>query len=265
VVSRAFQILSDTDKKSKYDKFGGDPDNRFSSAGASASPFSGFSQRGAPGRGGAMFEEEISPEELFRQFFGGGGGGFGGMGGGGFGGPGFVFNMGGGPGIRIHQFGGNRPRRRPHNHAQQDQGPTGLGETIRNLLPIILLFLLPLLSSIFSGSGTQGPSIFMGAQPKAPYTLAHTSSRLNVAYWVNPADVTEFTSNSWKELDKVAEGRYVGELNAHCEMEQNQRQRMFNEAQGFFFTDFAKIDQAKRMEMPNCKKLGSLPGYRGFL
>jgi DnaJ family protein B protein 12 len=28
-----------------------------------------------------MFEEEISPEELFRQFFGGG------MGGGGFGGP----------------------------------------------------------------------------------------------------------------------------------------------------------------------------------
>jgi DnaJ family protein B protein 12 len=35
-----------------------------------------------------MFEEELTPEELFRQFFGGGGGAFGGgpFGGGGFGG-----------------------------------------------------------------------------------------------------------------------------------------------------------------------------------
>lgn len=82
MVSRAFQILSDPDKKKRYDQFGGDPDNRFGGASAaSASPFSGFArspsgfgQRG----GGSMFEEEISPEELFRQFFGGGlGGGFG--------------------------------------------------------------------------------------------------------------------------------------------------------------------------------------------
>jgi len=80
VVSRAFQVLSDPDKKSKFDKFGQDPDNRFAgnaSAAGGASPFSGFR---SPGGGrGPMFEEEISPEELFRQFFGGGG--FGGGGG----------------------------------------------------------------------------------------------------------------------------------------------------------------------------------------
>jgi curved DNA-binding protein CbpA len=79
VVSRAFQILSDADKKSRYDKFGGDPDNRFSSSGSAgpgASPFSGFAR--TPGRG-PMYEDEISPEELFNRFFGGGGlgGGFG--------------------------------------------------------------------------------------------------------------------------------------------------------------------------------------------
>jgi DnaJ homolog subfamily B member 12 len=79
VVSRAFQVLSDQDKKSKFDKFGQDPDSRFAgnAASAGASPFSGFRSPGA-GRG-PMFEEEISPEELFRQFFGGGG--FGGGGG----------------------------------------------------------------------------------------------------------------------------------------------------------------------------------------
>jgi DnaJ family protein B protein 12 len=91
VVSRAFQILSDADKKSQFDKFGHDPDNRFASAQSTASASSPFGfaspQAGARG-GGPMFEEEISPEELFRQFFGGGlGGGFGGgFGGGGFGG-----------------------------------------------------------------------------------------------------------------------------------------------------------------------------------
>lgn len=80
MVSRAFQILSDADKKSKFDKFGGDPDNRFgASSAASQSPFSGFSRAPGSARQGPMWEEEISPEEMFNRFFGGGmGGGFGG-------------------------------------------------------------------------------------------------------------------------------------------------------------------------------------------
>lgn len=80
VVSRAFQVLSDPDKKSKYDKFGGDPDSRFTpSAGPSGgSPFGGFGGGGFPRSGGGpAFDEEISPEELFNRFFNGGfGGGF---------------------------------------------------------------------------------------------------------------------------------------------------------------------------------------------
>lgn len=74
VVSRAFQILSDPDKKAKFDRFGGDPDNRFSSPPSASSPFSGFARSPSEGRG-PMFEDEISPEELFNRFFGGGMGG----------------------------------------------------------------------------------------------------------------------------------------------------------------------------------------------
>jgi DnaJ family protein B protein 12 len=78
VVSRAFQVLSDPDKKAKFDRFGGDPDNRFpgaSSSGGGASPFSNFARSSGGGgrQGGPMFEEEMSPEEMFRQFFGGAG------------------------------------------------------------------------------------------------------------------------------------------------------------------------------------------------
>ena len=82
MVSRAFGVLSDKEKKAKFDRFGGDPDSRFGGGAPQQSPFSGFS-RGAPssrasgggGGGGSMWEEEISPEEMFNRFFGGGGGG----------------------------------------------------------------------------------------------------------------------------------------------------------------------------------------------
>lgn len=213
-----------------------------------------------------MFEEEISPEELFRQFFGGGmggfGGPFGGMGGmGGMGGPGFVFNVGGGPGVRVHQFGGGNPRRRPHNH--ENVGPTSPVETLRSLLPLLLLFILPLLSSLFSGSGSSGPSLrFDAAVP--PHTQPHTSSNLGVDYFVNPADVHSYNARQWKDLDSVAEKKYIGQLNVECEWETNRRQRLANEAQGFFFTDQIKMDKARRMEMPNCRRLNELTRGRGW-
>lgn len=95
MVSRAFGVLGDKEKREKFDRFGTDPDSRFESARAQAqNPFSGGGfgggrPAGAGSGGGNMWEDEISPEEMFQRFFsggfGGGGGPFGG-GGGGFGG-----------------------------------------------------------------------------------------------------------------------------------------------------------------------------------
>lgn len=73
MVSRAFQILSDPEKKSRHDKFGGDPESRFPSGPPpTSSSFSGFSGFPRNQGYGPMFEDEISPEELFSRFFGGG-------------------------------------------------------------------------------------------------------------------------------------------------------------------------------------------------
>ncbi|KAI9714404.1 MAG: hypothetical protein M1820_000365 [Bogoriella megaspora] len=271
MVSRAFQILSDVDKRKKYDQFGGDPESRFgSSAGPSASPFSGFARaNGTPGRGGPMFEEDISPEELFRQFFGGGmaGGGFGGPFGGGLfdTGPGFVFNLNGntfgGPGVRVRQFGGGRPQRRPHNHEDNGPPPSFL-QTIAGLLPLLLLFLLPLLSSIFSGSGSSysGPKIAFHSTP--PYTLSRSSHNLKIPYFVNPADTTEYTSSKWRALDRTAESRYMGILRDECEIEAAQRDRLVQEAQGFFWQDSEKMAKARSMELKSCRRLNELS--RGY-
>lgn len=88
MVSRAFGVLGDKDKRDKFDRFGTDPDSRFASAQAQ-NPFSGFASRqasgGMGGGGQGWAEEQMSPEEMFARFFGGGGGG-GGFGGGPFGG-----------------------------------------------------------------------------------------------------------------------------------------------------------------------------------
>ncbi|KAL1648663.1 Chaperone protein dnaJ [Didymella pomorum] len=256
LVSKAFQVLSDPDKKSKFDQFGGDPDARFNpaAAGAGGSPFSGFA-----GQRGGGFQEEMTPEELFRQFFGGG---FGAPFGGFDTGPGFVFNLGGGPGVRVHQFGGGRPRRRPGTAQPPGREETpGLGNALGNLLPLLFLFVLPLLSSLFSGgSSSSGPSFAF--TPQREFTCMHKSQGpFGVNYYVANSVCQEYGSNPrdkrWKALDKQVENSYVHTLDVRCNNEQYAQSKKMQDAQGWFFVDEEAMAQARNMPMPNCDTLAA--------
>ncbi|KAF2471603.1 DnaJ-domain-containing protein [Lindgomyces ingoldianus] len=267
MVSRAFQILSDPDKKAKFDRFGGDPDARFPGASsAGASPFSNFGRSSGAQRQGPMWEEEISPEEMFRQFFGGGmGGGFGGPvpGGGIFDtGPGFVFNLGGGPGIRVHQFGGGRPRRRPDTAQPPGSEPQpSLSSALSSLLPLLFLFILPLLSSVFSGNTSSPAASIVFEGPKPPATYHRTSLRLKIPYWVNPIDVEDYSAKKWRRLDEMAETKYVHSLTVQCEYEHQQQARLMQQARGWLSDDEDKLRAARQMEKKNCKRLKELGVY----
>ncbi|KAN0085291.1 protein of unknown function (DUF1977) domain containing protein [Elaphomyces granulatus] len=263
MVARAFQILSDSDKKSRYDKFGGDPDSRFTPGGgpsaSTSSPFSGFGAGGFPRSqpGGPMFEEEISAEELFNRFFNGGlGGGFSP-----FAGPQFVFNMGGGPGLRVHQFGGPRPRRRPREaNGQSEPAPSGWA-SLQQLLPILFIFLLPLFSSIFSTT-TSTPSgpYYRFDTPAPPYTVQRMTPRLKVNYFINPADVEDFSTRKFHQLDQRVEVDYVTRLRFDCDSEVQNRDRMIQDAQGWFYPDAEKLKEARAMELKSCRRLDALKG-----
>ncbi|KAL8818050.1 MAG: hypothetical protein Q9223_003236 [Gallowayella weberi] len=250
----ADEAFKHAEKKQKYDHFGGDPDSRFGSSSAStASPFSGFARSPSAGRG-SMFEEEISPEELFNRFFGGGG-----MGGGPFGGfdsgPQFVFNLGGGPGFRVHQFGGGRPRRRPREaNGDGNQPPQSAASVLSNLLPLLILFVLPLLSSLFSSSTPAGPS-FRFDTPEPPYVLRRTMPRLNIDYYLNPTEVEDYSNRKFKDLDRRAENSYVTNLQYECQVEIRTRNRMIDDAQGWFFPDVDKMRAARNFELRSCRKL----------
>jgi len=250
MVSKAFQILSDEDKKAKFDRYGGDPESRHNQ-GSSSSPFD-FS-RGGPASS-SMFDDgaEMSPEEMFRQFFGGGFPGFAFETG-----PQFVFMGGPGGGIRMTQFDGQGPRRRPRNGGQEQPRPS-ISTFIAALLPIFLLFGLPLLSTILSSSNfSYGPN-FVLEKSHPPYTKRLYTSQLNVPYWVDPSEFDDLSRRQRRDMEHRVEVQLISNLRYQCQVESAQRDELIMEAQGWFSTDQKKMDKARKMELKSCKQLGEL-------
>ncbi|KAF3936636.1 hypothetical protein ABW19_dt0202575 [Dactylella cylindrospora] len=257
LVAKAFQVLSDPQKRSIYDKTGGDPESRSfgGSQPGGGNPFPGFQGRGAgtPGRG--PFTDEISPEELFNMFFGGGGA---------FGGGGTFFDLGGGPGIRIHHFGGPTPRRRP-NQAEAE-ADNSISSTIIRLLPLILIFVFSLLSSFLSGSDNggnrsvpaySGPPIKFNMNP--PYTQKRITPNYKIPFYVKPADTASLTQTKLDRMDRYAESVYIRGLQAACEQEYDKKQEKIQEVQGWgLFPDQKKLKEALAIPLASCQRLKDL-------
>lgn len=172
-------------------------------------------------------------------------------------GPQFVFNF-GGPGVRVHQFGGGRPRRRPREN-EAAAPDNSLVNTLVGLLPIIFLFLFPLLSSIFSGGSSTpaGPRMVFD-HPEFPHTQERVTPKLNVKYFVNPAEVKSYSSSQLRKLDNNAEIGLVRHLRAECENEIMYKQRLFDEAQGWFTQDPEKMEVANRFHATSCQRLDKM-------
>ena len=179
-----------------------------------------------------------------------------------FGGGGsqFVFNLGGGPGFRVHQFGGNRPRRRPREAADgtDDRQQSSATSIITNLLPLLILFILPLLSSLFSGTSTPSGPSFRFESPLPPHTMLRTTPNYKVDFYVNPKEVDDFSRSKWHQLEKKVEVNYIQKLRYECDAEVQSRNRMVQEAQGWFFQDVDKLNAARQLKMTSCRKLDQL-------
>ncbi|BGP49188.1 Chaperone protein dnaJ [Rhodotorula kratochvilovae] len=182
MVSKAFQVLSDSNKRAIFDQTGGDPDSRGGGGGGGGG--GGFARQS--GFSGAQFggADEVSPEDLFRAFFGGGmgGGGFGGggpfqtFGGGGspFGGSSFQFY---GPGGTRMHMGGGGPRRAG---AQQRPGQQGQqqGSLWLQVAPLLLFFALSLLTQLpsFLSSSSSPADPSFAFEPRAAHDLARDTA-----------------------------------------------------------------------------------------
>ena len=173
-------------------------------------------------------------------------------------GPQFAFNF--GPGVRVHQFGGPRPRARPRATGANGQPtqPEGIASTIMGLLPVLLLLVFPLLSSLFSGFGEPATPHMEFDVPRPPYTFQRSTPEHNVAYFVNPNDVRSYGQHDLHDLDKKAELFLIRKLATECDRETAHQRRLVEDASGFFFQDAKKMERAKNYEKPSCKRFEKL-------
>jgi len=151
----AMATLNDEDKRAHYDRYGVDENGG----------------GGAPGGGGggvryahnARYETEISPEEIFNMFFGGGGAPFGAQ------------PFGRQTAFHVHRRGGmaGAAAAAARRAAEQPPDPAARVMQLFQLLPLLLLFVFFLLS--FSGGGEPEHRL----QQVEPYAVLRRTAGLN--------------------------------------------------------------------------------------
>ena len=127
------------------------------------------------------------------------------------------------------------------------------------LLPILILFIFPLISSLFSGGTTQpaGPRMVFD-EPQGRFTLGRQTGDFKVKYFVDPKDVQSYSAYKFTQLDKTAELGLIRHLRVECENEMTHKQRLYQEAQGWIYQDAEKLNIANQYATPSCKRLDDM-------
>ncbi|EPY49251.1 DNAJ/DUF1977 DNAJB12 protein [Schizosaccharomyces cryophilus OY26] len=243
-VSKAFQVLSDPNMKAHYDRTGLDPESRASASSSS------FSERAGPGFQGfsAYPQANMSPEDLFNSFFGDQ-----------FfaGGPNTFFF--GGPGVRVHQFGG-RPRRFRRQRAED----TSNKSVFYQILPIIIIVIFAFLSNFSSLDGNTSVRAGYSFVPTEKYSAQYVSPNYKVPFYVNPKQYNSLSSRDSYRLANKIEQQYAEKVHAECIQEREYKENQIRKSYGWFFPDAEKLSRAKEIPLPRCDEFSRLSYHKPF-
>jgi len=219
-IGNAYAVMSNPEKKRQYDLYG-DEDAMPSRSRRSNSGF----YENDPSHG---FQGDMTAEEIFNMFFGGG--------------------M---PGSSVYVRRGGRWQRQAqqqtHEHHQGHQHEQqGTVSALFQLLPILFLIVM----SLFSSFLVNDPLYSFDYTNK--YSVQRRTSNLRVNYYVKESFHQEFTG-SLRRLEKSIEDDYLSHLKSRCYQEKSYRENLLWQARYSGSQNLFK--KAQNYPTPSCNKL----------
>ncbi|KAL6094892.1 dnajb12 [Pungitius sinensis] len=209
-IGNAYALLSNANKRKQYDQCGDEKQHP---------------SRNSPDNGN--FEPDISPEDLFNMFFGGGY-----------------------PASSANVYTNGRMRfQRPERRERQREGGFAL---FVQVMPILILVIVSALSQIMVNS----PPYSLSYRPSAGYTQKRLTENLKLPYYVGEQFFREFTGLNLKNLERTVEEDYVSNLRNNCWKEKQQKEGMLYRAR--YFGDNDLYQRAQRARTPSCAKLSEI-------
>ncbi|CAN9499757.1 unnamed protein product [Ophioblennius macclurei] len=211
-IGNAYAVLSNTEKRRQYDQYG--------------------EERTHPTRHRQHrdFEADISPEDLFNMFFGGG----------------FPTN-------NVHVYRNGRMHFGHHNRQErrEQQRDGGLALFVQ-LMPILILIVVSALSQMMV---TQ-PPYSLSYRPSAGHIHKRHTTHLKVPFFVGDRFNEEYSGNSLKNVERSVEEDYISNLRNNCWKEKQQKEGLLYRAR--YFGDSELYQRAQRMGTPSCSRLSEI-------
>lgn len=231
-IGNAFATLSDSEKRRQYDLYGPE---------VASNNSSGHTRRHAGGRHGFAhheFEADMSAEEIFNMFFGGG----------------FpsqtVYTRRGGAGVHRGQRGAQQ-HRQFHHHNQEARETSGLAALIQ-LMPILLILFLSVCSTLFVSDP------LYQLQQSQKYNIRRATSNLRVPYYVKDSFHTDF-QGSIRRLESSIEEDYLSNLRQNCFREKSYKENLLWQAR--YSGNSNLLNRAHNYATPSCDQLEKLYSY----
>lgn len=218
-IGNAFAVLSDPVKRKRYDQFGTETEQVHTSHHRShrGSYYEYDYTRG--------FEGDISAEDLFNMFFGGG----------------FATARGGQYVFRQTRF----------DHHRQEASEENSYAALLRLSPLILIVVLSVLNSLFVADPVYN------LQKEGKYITRRETLNLKVAYFVK-SDFASTYKGDLRKLESQIEDDHVGNLRQACYRERTYRETLLYQARSY--DDARLYESARNMRMPSCESLQEIYG-----
>jgi len=229
-IGNAFAVLSDAEKRKQYDLYGPEQMQQSSSGGRRGRH--GFYEHD-PTHG---FESDMTAEEIFNMFFGGG---FPGQ---------TVYVRRGDPTSRFRQ---GAHYQRHYNQAQENREGNNFAALIQ-LMPILIIIFM----SVFSSFLVSDP--LYNLQPTAKYNVKRVTSNLRIPYYVKDTFSSDF-SGSLRKLESSIEDDYLNVLRQNCFREKSYKENLLWQAR--YSGNSNLLNRAHNYQTPSCDQLEKIYSY----